>query len=146
MVGRSLKAAPRREVLVVERLGDWGEIRYTHALSCGHSEIRPRRTVPGRTIACSGCLKAAQFAAGPMLPAPRRGFMPSDDGVAIDELAGVEAEIARLRAGIAKAFRVPAEAVDVAITSDDDVAYALVFLDADQARRVAGLTMSDLTD
>lgn len=150
MAGKSLKAAPRREVLDVERLGDWGEVRYVHRLSCGHVEERIRQTAPGRVIACAGCLKAAQFAEGRLQPErPRTPVLePTPDGVLLDDLAGVEAEIARIRAGIAKAFRVPAEAVDVAVTSTSgapDVAYALVFLDADQARRVAGLTLSDLT-
>jgi hypothetical protein len=150
VAGKSLKAAPRREVLDVERLGDWGEVRYTHRLSCGHVEERIRRTVPGKVLACSGCLKAATFAEQPLRPerAARPVFESTEDGVMIDDLAGTEAEIARIRAGLAKAFRVPVEAVDVAVTSttgQPDVAYALVFLDADQARRVAGLTMSDLT-
>lgn len=149
-MAKSLKAAPRREILDVERMGDWGEVRYVHRLSCGHVEERVRRAAPGGVIACSGCLKAAQFAEGVQPQRARRPMVltsPDGDDASIDDLAGVEAEIARIRAGLAKAFRVPAEAVDVAVTSTSgtpDVAYALVFLDADQARRVAGLTIPDL--
>ena len=142
MAGNSLKAAPRREVLEVERLGDWGEIRYAHTMSCGHVEQRPRRTAPGRHMACSGCLRAASFSTGlaPSTPPAAQFDQINEHDYLIDDVAGVEAEIARLRAGLATTFGVPVDAVDVAMTSATgipEVAYALVFLDADTAKRKA---------
>ena len=150
MAGNSLKAAPRREVTRIERMGDWGEVEYHHVLSCGHVEVRKRNS-PASHLACSGCLTAARFAAeGPAAGRARRAtpvIPPADDGIILDDLAGIEAEIAQIRAGIAKAMKIPTEAVDVAVTSQTgmpEVAYALVFIDSDNARRLAGL--ANVTD
>ena len=143
MAGNSLKAAPRREVTRIERAGDWGEVEYRHVLSCGHTEIRKRHS-PATHLACSGCLTAARFAAeGPGRPQRTTPVIPpAEDGIILDDLAGIEAEIAQIRAGLAKAMSIPTEAVDVAVTSQTgvpEVAYALVFIDADNARRLARL-------
>lgn len=145
MAGNSLKAAPRREVTRIERIGDWGEVEYHHVLSCGHVEIRKRNS-PATHLACSGCLTAARFVAeGPAAGRPQRTtpiIPPAEDGIIFDDLAGIEAEIAQIRAGLAKAMGVSTEAVDVAVTSQTgvpQVAYALVFIDPDNARRLARL-------
>ncbi len=145
MAPRSLKSAPRREVTRIERTGDWGEVEYRHVLSCGHVEIRKRNS-PATHLACSGCLTAARFAAeGPSAGRAQRTtpiIPPAEDGIILDDLAGIEAEIAQIRAGLAKAMSIPTEAVDVAVTSQTgvpEVAYALVFIDPDNARRLARL-------
>ena len=133
MAGESLKKAPRRDVVNVERRGDWGEVTYAHHLSCGHVEVRKRQS-PAPAIACSGCLAAFQFAAGTI---PGRSLRPpvSDDPF-VDDFASVEAKAAKVRAGLAKRFGVQLEAVDVAVDTSD-VTYALVFLDRDSATRLA---------
>ena len=143
MAGNSLKSAPRRQVTSVERNGDWGEVDYRHVLSCGHVEIRKRHS-PATHLACSGCLTAARFVAeGPGRPQRRTPIIPpAEDGIILDDLAGIESEIAQIRAGLAKAIGIPMEAVDVAVTSQTgvpEVAYALVFIDPDNARRLAKL-------
>lgn len=114
-------------------------------LSCGHVEIRKRNS-PATHLACSGCLTAARFAAeGPSAGRAQRTtpiIPPAEDGIILDDLAGIEAEIAQIRAGLAKAMSIPTEAVDVAVTSQTgvpEVAYALVFIDPDNARRLARL-------
>jgi len=145
VAGNSLKSAPRREVTSVERNGDWGEVEYRHVLACGHVEIRKRHS-PATHLACSGCLTAARFVAeGPAAGRPQRStpiIPPAEDGIILDDLAGIESEIAQIRAGLAKAIGIPTEAVDVAVTSQTgvpEVAYALVFIDPDNARRLARL-------
>lgn len=133
MARGSLKAAPRRTITSIERHGDWGEVEYRHHLACGHTEVRKRRS-SAPVLACSGCVTAAQFAAGgpPSPPAPY-------DGPHIDHDAGLETEAGRIRAGLAKRFGVPAEAVDVALRADSGIAYALVFLDATAALRLSSI-------
>lgn len=85
-------------------------------------------------LACSGCVSAAAFASGRRLPTPA-----PYDGPHIDADAGLETEAGRITAGLAKRFSVPAEAVDVALRADSGIAYALVFLDAAAAVRLAAV-------
>lgn len=132
MAGRSLKSAPRRLVRHIDRRGDWGDVTYHHHLSCGHTEIRKRKT-PHVVLACSGCLTAQQFAAGLTLT-PERHSPPAFSDV--DENAGLETEVGRVRAGLAKRFEVSSESVDVALRPDG-IAYVLVFLDRSTALRLA---------
>ncbi len=133
MARRSLKAAPRRIVRSIERHGDWGEVEYRHHLTCGHVEIRKRRS-PHGVIACSGCLVASDFEAGIFSSSdqPKKAVAP----FLVDEVAGVETEAGRLRAGLAKRFGVVAEAIDVAVQGTE-IGYALVFLDKATALRLA---------
>lgn len=147
MAGRSLKSAPRREVLEIVKIGDWGEIEYLHRLSCGHTSKRKRQSSASH-IACEGCVIAEEFAksgapvARRVDDSPSLGSLPD---VMHDELGSVEAEAQRIAAGLAARFRVPTEAVDVAISAQGEraeIAYAVVFLDAATARRLS----SDLTD
>jgi hypothetical protein len=134
VAGRSLKAAPRRSITSIERHGDWGEVEYHHHLACGHTEIRKRRS-SAPVLACSGCVTASEFAAGRMPSAPPARY----DEPHIDSDAALETEAGRIRAGLAKRFGVPAEAVDVALRADSGIAYALVFLDAAAALRLSSI-------
>ena len=147
MAGDSLKAAPRREVKSITKKGDWGEVIYLHLLSCGHTEIRKRQS-PATHIACSGCVTAKEFArSGPtglLEVSEGQQGQDFDDLVVEDQFASAEADASRLRAGIAKTFGIPVDAVDVALTAQagvPEVAYVLVFLDAQTARRLS----NDLT-
>lgn len=133
MARHPLKTAPRRVIKSIERHGDWGEVTYHHRLTCGHTEVRKRRSAAG-IMACSGCVKATKFAAGIMTTTSTRPF----DVPEIDVMAGLETQAGRVRAGVAKRFGVDMEAVDVALQGDR-IAYVLVFLDADVARRLAGI-------
>lgn len=140
MAGKSLKAAPRREVLEVVKVGDWGEVVYHHRLACGHTETRKRQS-PASHIACSGCVVAREFAqSGPSrVPAAVEEELPDDDSeLLFDEFGSVESEAQRVAAGLAAKFGVPTEAVDVSISAiggRPEIAYAVVFLDAETAKR-----------
>lgn len=142
MAGKSLKAAPRREVVEIVKIGDWGEVVYSHRLACGHTEIRKRQS-PASHIACSGCVVAREFAQNGLsrpvvVDAP--GLPDDDPDLIVDEFGSLEAEAQRIAAGLAAKFRVSVEAVDVAISAQNgraDIAYAVVFLDADTARRLS---------
>lgn len=123
----SRKQAPRREVVEVERRGDWGAVRYVHKLVCGHMEIR-KRPAPASHIACLMCLQES------MRPAPRGGDW---DRIEVDPFATAEAEAARIRAALAARVGVPNESVSVMMDSFGRVAYATVFVDGDTARRMA---------
>lgn len=139
MASKSLKAAPRREVLEVVKVGDWGEVIYQHRLSCGHTEARKRQS-PASHIACSGCVIAREFERnGP--PAVRQVPVaePIDDGVVVDDIGSIEIEVQRITAALAKRFQVTSEAIDVAISAQNgtpEVGYVVVFLDAETAKRL----------
>lgn len=152
MAGKSLKAAPRREVLEVVKVGDWGEVVYHHRLGCGHTETRKRQS-PASHIACSGCVVAREFAQnGPSRPAVVEvaGLPVDDDEAILDEIGTVESEAQRIAAGLAAKFSVSTEAVDVAISAQGsraEIAYAVVFLDAPTARRLSNdLTATSSSD
>jgi hypothetical protein len=136
MAGRSLKAAPRRTVREVERRGDWGEVTYHHHLSCGHTEVR-KRQAPTVVLACSGCLRAAEFAAAPLREVRE---VPTGDPL-VDDVATLEGEVARVKAALANRLGVEPDAVSVA-ANGTLVANAMVFLDASTAYRLAGLDKS----
>ena len=138
MARKSLKAAPRRTVVDVERRGDWGEVDYHHRLSCGHTEVRKRKA-PNGVIACSGCLVAAEFSRAPI----RERALDTSDYL-VDTLATLEGEVARVRAGLAVRFGVAPDAVSVA-ANHSSVGHAMVFLDASEAYRLAGLDRLSIT-
>jgi hypothetical protein len=141
VAGKSLKAAPRREVLEVIKVGDWGEVVYHHRLTCGHTETRKRQS-PASHIACSGCVVAREFAQnGPARPLVADAGLEGDDlDLAPDEFGSIEAEAQRVVAGLAAKFGISTDAVDVAISAQGgraELGYAIVFLDAPTARRLA---------
>ncbi len=138
MARRSLKAAPRRPILDVERHGDWGDVTYLHHLACGHTETRKRRS-PADVLACSGCLTAAEFAAGVLPSTPPPPPRLPVDAPYLDEDAALETEGARVRAALANRFGVEPDAVDVVLRADSGIAYVLVFLERDVAARLARL-------
>jgi len=135
----SRKAAPRREVVEVVREGDWGDVTYRHRLKCGHSEVR-KRPAKSDVMACESCLLAKHHVPQSDLPAPAvveadLFFDPFEA-----EMAFVEGEAGRIRAGIAARLNVPLDAVDVVVGQVDGrmgIQSAMVFLDADQARAIA---------
>lgn len=138
----SLKAAPRRDVVEVIRSGDWGEVSYSHRLSCGHTETR-KRPAKAPVMACSSCLLAKNHVPAPQLLID---VMSAPDVMDIfydpiaAEIAYVEGEAGRIRAGLANRFGVSHEAVDVVVGQMEDgmgVMSAVVFLDAAQARRLS---------
>lgn len=136
----SRKAAPRREVVEVVRKGDWGDVTYAHRLNCGHTEIR-KRPAKSSVMACESCLLAKRHRPD-VQPVAVATVVETD--VFFDpfeaEMAFVEGEAGRIRAGLAARLRVPLDAVDVVVGQVDGrmgVQSAMVFLDASQARALA---------
>lgn len=120
------RAAPRREVIEVVRAGEWGEVFYSHRLSCGHVENRKR---PAKTevVGCAAC--AINQALKPIMDA-----LPEPDEA--DPLATIEVSIAEMRASMAARCGVPLEAVDVVVGDGGrSLSYVTVMFDADAARR-----------
>lgn len=133
----SRKQAPRREIVEVIRAGDWGEVEYRHRLSCGHTEVR-KRPSPKSHIACVGCLASRELdrRLGEPASVPRGDPLDQIVDAPMDDIAAMEIEVAKIKAGIATRFSVPLEAVDP-VSGPDGIAYVVVFLDAPTARRLA---------
>ena len=142
MAEQSLKKAPRRQVVEVERTGDWGEVVYKHNLTCGHSEFRKRKS-PKTHIACLGCHRASEFEETLRSVQPRvepietPSLLP--EWTVVEETASAEADIERLRAAIASHLGIPPDSVDVVTsqqTSNLEVSYVLAFIEANAAFRI----------
>ena len=144
----SLKAAPRRDVVDVVREGDWGDVTYRHRLSCGHTEVR-KRPARAKQMACESCLLAKHYKpeAAPLSPVGAVVHVDEDlvDPVAA-EIAFVEGEAGRLRAGLARRFDVSLDSVDVVLGDVDgrlQVVSGMVFLDAGAVRRLGVVERKD---
>lgn len=117
----SRKAAPQREVLEVERVGEWGKITYRHRLVCGHTEVR-KRPSSAQVVACVACLMEK--------------LRPSGlSGVEWDE--GRESNVAVMKARVASRFGVSNDAVDVVVSASGEISYMTVFLDAVAVKRLS---------
>lgn len=131
------RKSPRRKVVQINRVGEWGNVVYHHVLSCGHIEVRPRASRAPK-IACAWCLrsevKQIEIAA---LGSPMRVDFPDDS-----EMATAETELMKMRASLSSLLGVPAEAVDV-VTRDEGgilrIRYATIFLSERDVRRITGL-------
>jgi hypothetical protein len=120
------RTAPRRDVVEVVRVGEWGEVLYRHRLSCGHVETR-KRPAKSDMVGCATC------AMDQMLKKIHDAMVDDDGG---DSLATIEVSIAQMRATIASRCDVPLEAVDVVMGDGGmSLSYVTVFFDADAARR-----------
>ena len=120
------RSAPRREVVEVIRVGEWGEVIYRHRLACGHVENR-KRPAKSDLVGCATCaITQALQAIDDALD--KRG----DE----DSFATIEITVAHMRATMASRCGVPLEAVDVAMGDGGlSLSYVMVFFDADAARR-----------
>jgi hypothetical protein len=129
------RKAPRRDVLEIRRIGNWGHVQYMHILSCGHMETRPRASASPK-LACVECLRIdSRVIEMKSVASPARISDVTDD-----EMATAETEIYLAQATIASKFGVPIDSVDV-VTVDDGgnlrVRYATVFLTEKDVRRIA---------
>lgn len=129
------KKAPRREVLEIERVGEWGAVTYRHRLACGHTDVR-KRPAPATHISCVLCqFERDTPRQAPVVATQRMPLLDEDDFV--DVLASSDADAARVKAGLAARFGVQADAVDVVVDAVGKLSYVLVFLDAATARRLS---------
>jgi hypothetical protein len=112
------RRSPRKKVVSVEKTGTWGNVRYKHVLSCGHSDTRAREVKPGKDVACEWCLRAEEKDQE-IKALTRPPIVLAFDSSLADE----EVKIERARAAIASKFGVPQDAVDV---KAEDVSGTLV--------------------
>ena len=120
------RKAPRRRIEEIERVGNWGAVKYHHLLECGHTEIRARAS-RAPMLGCAWCLgmeaKASEMEA---LAIQYREPLDYDERLSHNEI-----QVARLQGSLAKALGVPTEAVDLVVTEkggDLTVESAVVYL------------------
>jgi hypothetical protein len=136
------KAAPQRAVLEISRTGGWGKVVYAHRLECRHTEYR-KRALTTKKIACTLCAKAEvaeQMVRELIASGPAEYAEPVWTDEMFSDIATLETDIGNLRASMASALQVSADAVDVVSTQTDEgmaISYVVVFFDAEQADRIA---------
>lgn len=145
MVEINLKKAPQRDVLSIDRTGEWGKVEYLHRLSCGHTESRKRPSVAPK-IACSWCVVAVAKDEELRGLAVRQTVItevPLDDIITYDEDSIHDVDAGRLRAGLVSALGIPPEAVEVVAEVDEEgnlaTSYVVLFIDLSTATRLAKL-------
>lgn len=145
----SRKKAPKRDVIEIVKSGQWGAVEYRHRLSCGHVEIR-KRVAPASQMACTWCVVAEekeQDLRRLTAPQPTRQVIVEVSDIIDDlnqDLAGEE-DASIIQAGLAASLRIPADAIDVVLEDEDGflrLSYAVVFLTASDARRLASSAQS----
>jgi len=137
------KAAPRRKVEAINRVGSWGRVEYHHELECGHVEIR-KRASPTGIMACTGCVLTEEHEERISSPVPD----PSEDDLILDQLnsrlAGDEKTIAQIKASVSSHYKVPTDAVEVLIDVSDEgeviLSSVLIILSADEVIGIVGET------
>lgn len=148
----SRKKAPKRDVIEIVKAGSWGKIEYRHRLSCGHVEAR-KRVAPAPQMACTWCVVAEekdQDLRRLTAPQPTRQVIVDVADIIDDmnaDLAGEE-NASVVQAGLAASLKVPLDAIDVVLEDDGGelrLAYAVVFLTAADARRLASPAHQDIT-
>jgi hypothetical protein len=145
------KAAPQRAVLEISRSGSWGKVEYAHRLECGHTEFR-KRALSTDKIACTLCVKA-QIARDTLTEIAKVTTVEYAEPVWIDEIASdiatSETDIGKLRASLASALSLSPEAIDVVAEHNEEglqISYVVVFMDAEQAIRIAGRSKAEVID
>lgn len=145
------KSAPQRAVLEISRSGSWGKVEYAHRLECGHTEFR-KRALSTDKIACTLCVKA-QIARDTLTEIAKVTTIEYAEPVWIDEIASdiasAETDIGKLRASLASALSLSPEAIDVVSEHNEEglqISYVVVFMDAEQAVRIAGRSKAEIID
>lgn len=135
------RKAPRRLVESIDRVGEWGKIRYLHHLECGHIESRPRASSAPK-LGCVKCLRAndGQFDE-PLL----KVNIPVVDFSA--QMAEDEVTTSRIASQLAKTLGVPNEAIglhqEIQENGRSNVQYAVVYLSRDDIFRIVGGNATD---
>lgn len=128
------RKAPRRTITEIRRSGAWGEVKYEHLLSCGHSEFRLRASTAPK-IACAWCLRSRSKELE--IKALTNPSVVNDNH---DELfLKAETEIGRIKGQIAYEFKIPLEQVDVVATDENGITkinFVKVFLSPADVRRI----------
>jgi hypothetical protein len=126
------RKAPRKKVISVTRVGEWGNVSYEHLLSCGHIEVRPRKAGTN-ALACAWCFKSTNLGKELLqLGAPLSPYADEDS-------SSDESRINDIRASIAARFNVSLESVDVVSVVENNelkIQYATVFLSSLEVGRI----------
>lgn len=126
----SRKQAPRREVLEIKKIGDWGDVTYSHILGCGHIEVRKRASTASH-ISCMFCLHERER------PAPKANTASPDfDFDVTDTLSSTEADIVSLKAKLAARLQLPNDAINVQVNAFGKVQYVAILMTAEEAARL----------
>jgi hypothetical protein len=128
------RKAPRKKIISVTRVGEWGNVRYDHLLSCGHVESRPREAdTKTNTLACAWCFKSVNM--GRELMRLGSSTVPYEE----EDSSSSESHINSIKASIAARFNVSLDSVDVVSTVDNSelkIQYATVFLSSVDVGRI----------
>lgn len=149
------KSAPQREVLEVMKTGSYGNVVYTHRLSCGHAEKRKRKA-PAKYIACTLCAVAikASKELGTLktsaAPKPILYRQPPEFDEMGSDLGNTEINTARLTADLAAVFKISNEMISIVFYDDDDgnlsVGGATIWLDSEAMNRVLAERRSSVSE
>ncbi len=125
------KRAPRRTVVDMVRVGDWGEVEYRHRMSCGHTIVR-KRLSKSDFLACLDCLKATMFASGEL--SMKTGSELNDE---VERFSAPINDMA-VQSSLAKMLGVMPESVDLVLDQDGNIRYGMIFLSSDDITRLVG--------
>ena len=126
------RKSPRKKVISVKKIGEWGNVTYEHLLSCGHVEIRPRKASTN-ALACAWCYKSTNLGKQLM------NLSGSSNVYIDDDTSSDESLINDIRASIASRFNVSLDSVDVISTIENSelkIQYATVFLSSSDVGRI----------
>lgn len=126
------RKSPRKKIISVKRIGEWGNVIYEHLLSCGHIESRPRKASTD-SLACAWCYKSTNL--GKQLITLKSSSATYMD----DDSSSDESHINNIRASIASKFNVALDSVDVVSTVENHelkIQYAMVFLSSSDVSRI----------
>ena len=131
----SLRSAPRRKVVEITKLGNWGEIIYRHRMECGHTDDR-KRPAKAAEIGCTLC----EIAREPNVPKPIP-LIELDLGYTHDfqaELAWIDGVAGRIQAGLAARLKIDMEQVSV-VVNGAEIGHAVIWLDHEATLRLSGV-------
>jgi hypothetical protein len=137
------KAAPRRLISRIEKIGSWGQVEWLHHLECGHAESRKRKAGT-EYLACTGCVLAKKHEEQVNQTKRQVELLDLvDDPDVLDplgvQLAAGERSVAQIRAELSTRLGVPSDSIEVIVDDESGelgVSYALVLLTAEEIRRV----------
>lgn len=128
------RRAPRRRVVSIEKTGRWGNVVYSHTLSCGHKDVR-KRAASSSEISCIWCLRAEERDKEiKALASPLKSNVFYDDNLADEEI-----KIEKTRAALAAKLGVPMEAIDISVEDSAGSLFirsAIIYLSARDVARI----------
>jgi hypothetical protein len=130
------RRAPKRQVVDITRTGAWGQVRYIHKLSCGHSESKPRAATTS-SLACAWCLRAEQKNLEIKALSSPSTISPIKEE---QSLSAFETGVDKMRAAIASRFSIPQDAVDITVIDENGeliIKSAVVFLSSLDVARLS---------